>query len=567
MALAIDASTPAVATQTSNTTATVTTASFTPPAGALLLVLWSCDQLTGGIAAPTITDSLGSPLTYTQTDWRSLADNASIHGQAAAWTAPVGSSAAMTVTVTTGSVSGERISALRVMVLTGQHATPVGAHGKSGSGSAASIAQSYTAQATGGWGFIADCDFDQTGAQTAGTGCTLINSANVGTAITYGFVRRTSADDVNGNSNTLNVTLPGTSTNLNWVYVEIVPAAAADDSSPQGQSFIAPVRLPWQRWPTAMQWPDSGAASLPTTADTGVATVGLAATSAAVHVGTASGRAPVGLAGAASAKKVAVVTATATMGAASVGTGRKVAPDTGLAAAGLSANAVHVQIAADTGLAELGLAATSTAKKVAPVACRATVGLAATVTAKKAAKDTGTAPVGLAASSTAAKVAKDTGTAALGLSANVSRVPATADTGLATIGLSARVATKKIVVAAAVASVGLAGAATARKVAKANQAAAFGVCGTATAKKVARTPAVAPVGLVPRFAGIDFRAVTARAYLGLQAQQHQCITYRSFVGATARPTTGTTVYATATTARPSTGVTAQPDTGVTEDPC
>jgi len=33
--------------------------------------------------------------------------------------------------------------------------TPAGAHGKSGSASAASIAQSYTAQSTGGWGFIA----------------------------------------------------------------------------------------------------------------------------------------------------------------------------------------------------------------------------------------------------------------------------------------------------------------------------------------------------------------------------------------------------------------------------
>lgn len=232
MALAIDASTPAVATQTNGATATVATASFTPPSSSLLLIRWSGNS-TSLPATPTITDNLGAPLTYTLLDWQSRADSPTKDGQAACWWAQVGSSAAMTVTVTNQASSGFREAALRVAVITGHDTgTPIGAHGKAGSASAASIAQSYTAQATGGQGFIAATDWDALAAMTAGTGCTLEGSGTPGGAVTYGFVRRTTADDSNGVSNTMNVTIGGTSTNLSWVYAEVKPAAAATTSDP-----------------------------------------------------------------------------------------------------------------------------------------------------------------------------------------------------------------------------------------------------------------------------------------------------------------------------------------------
>jgi hypothetical protein len=249
VALAIDASSPALTTQTNTATATLASGSFTPPAGSVLLIQWASDG--GGTpGSPTITDNLGTPLTYTLLDWKAAnSGTPAANGQAATWRAVVGSSAAMIVTVTNGAVTTERAAALKITVLTGADTTtPIGAHNKSGSLSAASIAQTYTATSTGGWGFIVVCDFNQLGNETAGTGCTLISTGSVLTNISYGFFRRTTADDVATNTNTLNVTIPGTSTNLSWTYAEVLPAVASTAVFPPNRTYrrrlaVAP-RLP-----------------------------------------------------------------------------------------------------------------------------------------------------------------------------------------------------------------------------------------------------------------------------------------------------------------------------------
>lgn len=226
MALAIDGSTPAAATSSSGT---ATTASFTPPAGSILVIGFAGNS-TGGAnpSAPTITDNLGAHLTYTLSGWRSRADGSpTVNGQAALWTAEVATSAAMTVSVTCSLAE----LAMKVWVFTGQDpVNPLGAFGEAGSASASAVAQSYTAQATSGWGVGAICDWDALGAHTAGTGCTLDGTGNVGGGqISYSFVRRTVADDSNGSSNSLNSILPGTSTNLQWVWQEILPLVVDED--------------------------------------------------------------------------------------------------------------------------------------------------------------------------------------------------------------------------------------------------------------------------------------------------------------------------------------------------
>lgn len=249
MALAIDVSSPAVVSTT--TGPTPTSGSFTPPAGAVLLVAFSGDSASpANPGAPTITDNLGTHLTYNLIGWRSRADGSpAVDGQAAMWWAVVGSSVSMTVGVTNNAGAGSRAGALKVWVLTGADTAGVGASGKVASASAASIAQSYTAQATGGQGFICDADWDNKTAQSAGAGCTSDGSAQVGTALTYGFMRRTTADDSSGVSNSLSLTLPATSTALSWVYAEVKPATAGGASiAPDGISVPVTLGSPTLTW-------------------------------------------------------------------------------------------------------------------------------------------------------------------------------------------------------------------------------------------------------------------------------------------------------------------------------
>lgn len=241
MALAIDASSPAVATQTNGATATVASASFTPPSGSLLLIQW-CGNSTSLPSAPTITDNLGAHLTYTSRGWQSRADSPTKDGQAAQWTAPVATGAAMTVTVTNGASSGFREAALRITVLTGQDASPIGTNGKGGSASSGALAQSVAGTADGSQAFGAATDWDALGSMTAGTGCALNPAGATGTpggAVSYGFVKRSTADGTNGGSTTLNLTYAGTSTNIAFVYIEIKPAATGTNANAENAAGTA----------------------------------------------------------------------------------------------------------------------------------------------------------------------------------------------------------------------------------------------------------------------------------------------------------------------------------------
>jgi hypothetical protein len=111
----LDASSPAAVWNPS--TATSSTASFTPPANSLLVVCMAGNMGSGtSPPVPSITDSLGAHLTYTLIDHSARPDTPATDGQTAMWSAPVSASAPMTVTVTNNASLPE--NALKVWVFT-----------------------------------------------------------------------------------------------------------------------------------------------------------------------------------------------------------------------------------------------------------------------------------------------------------------------------------------------------------------------------------------------------------------------------------------------------------------
>jgi hypothetical protein len=546
VALAIDASSPAIV---SGAGPTVTTASFTPPAGSVLLIAAAMDGLAPA-AGPSITDNLGGHLTYTRTDWQNG------NGQAAIWWAAVSSSAAMTVSVTNGETgAGAQSTAAKVWVLTGADTvTPIGAHGPGTSSSAASIAQSYTASATSGWGFIGVSDFDQKGAESAGAGCTVDGSANIGTAITYGFARRTTADDVSGNSNSLNVTLPGTSTNLRWAYAEVKPAATAAVGDVAGP-YTGPV--PGLSSPTGQRRP------FPLTFDTTGATVSGGATLAGSGV---------------------VADVAATQGAATTVAGAGVLSATGTTSGGGTASlvgtgvvAATVTISATCGISGAGAVVASTVQNAAVISAGA--GTVA-VSVVQLAPVTLTGAGSLSGGSTTGSTAGLAGAGSLaGLATQLATV-APAGAGVLTAsggipgggaaspsgaGVLSALATQRTTAAPA-GTGALAGAVVQGGKATPTGAGVLAAAGV-IAGSVGITGAGALTGAVRQLAGV------AAAGAGvLTASAGGVVTgSAALVGAgvltidlnpcvTSRPSTGTTV-------RPGSGATTRPYTGVTSPPC
>lgn len=230
-AVAIDPSTPPIAVQTSGTVATVTNASsFTPPANSTLLILYSANTVDPtSPAVPGITDSLGVHLTYTLLDHSVRSDTPLADGQAAAWVAPITTSAPMTITITNNAASGGRHAAMAVIVLTGVHASMFGAHGEGGQiASGDTVAVPYTPQYDGSLTFLAVADWSATGLMTPGGGTYVIGTGAVGAPdYDYGFLRKELADNSKSVPNSINAKLGGASTSVRYVYVEIAPAELA----------------------------------------------------------------------------------------------------------------------------------------------------------------------------------------------------------------------------------------------------------------------------------------------------------------------------------------------------
>jgi hypothetical protein len=324
----IDGSTPAIAVQTDGTIATVTTASFTPPPGVTLLIRYSANTIDpNDPGTPTITDNLGTHLSYTQGDVGKRPDSP---------------------------------TAVAVTVLTGTDVTnPVGQHGKQGATvSTASIAQSYTASRTGSRGFLVTCDWADVGAETAGTATSLEGSADVAANFVYGFFRGASNNGVAGASTTLNVTLPAGSTSLRWAWVEIQPAPDGGGGgwriSPQMLMQILALR--WR------QVADIAVASA--AAETGTTALAIAATGTAVKVAPQTAVAVLTVRGAGVGVKRAPQTSVAAVAARSSGAAAH--GQAGSARVVVAAAGVHVKRAVESSSAAAAIAAAGIGVKRAP---------------------------------------------------------------------------------------------------------------------------------------------------------------------------------------------------------
>lgn len=210
MAIAFDASSPAVVRGTSNP---ATTASFTPAANAMILVFTEADE------GNTFALSNSASMSFTSLD--SL--NGSSRNSLGSWVGFTGSSpSSMTITSTrTGTFTAHM---LLVYVLTGTELSFTGAHG---------VAQSntitLTMTQTGSLGVAAIGD-NLGGTDAAGTGCTYQTAQATFGGVSGGGLKRTTADGVSGSGTTLSA--GSAATDMSIIAVEVKAGSSTTAAGP-----------------------------------------------------------------------------------------------------------------------------------------------------------------------------------------------------------------------------------------------------------------------------------------------------------------------------------------------
>jgi hypothetical protein len=228
VALAIDASTPA---KTTGTTLALTTASFTPPSGSLVLINFGSNNIgTTDVSIASVTNT-GTAITWSR--WARKNKNAGSDGGAGQeggaeiW-AGEGTGGAITITVTgvgTG-VGAEKM--VDVIVFTGAVLT-VGNKGN-GSNNAGTVTCNVTGCSAGSHVVASASDWSQAGLGTAGSGQTIVNEHDVAGQISLHTWRTTSVLGSAG-TQTMNLTAPATQ-DFNLVAVEVVDSGGAPPGDP-----------------------------------------------------------------------------------------------------------------------------------------------------------------------------------------------------------------------------------------------------------------------------------------------------------------------------------------------
>jgi hypothetical protein len=221
--LALDASTPAAV---KNNTETLTTASFTPPAGA---VLYICVMLNSNASPATdqnsvsqITDNLSSHLTYTlQKQYGTASANSAI---VYLYTASVSTSQAMTVSITQAATDTSISNAMvQVLVVTGANASsPVGNTAGAWDTTTNISGTVYNSSVNNSWSWLIYADYQAGAVPTVPSGET-VYSSYTNSMLTSAVIKNNSVTATAGTAVTIGTSKPTSGDELAWLAFEMNP--------------------------------------------------------------------------------------------------------------------------------------------------------------------------------------------------------------------------------------------------------------------------------------------------------------------------------------------------------
>jgi hypothetical protein len=224
VAIAIDSSTPALATATTGNAAT--TAGFTPPSGSVLAGFAWHDTAGGNVTnSSSVSDSQTSAWTIRAT--RAKPDSGAQNGHVQISTAVPAASTSTTATTTAINNGGSLAAGLYCVVLTGcDTANPIDAIAE-GSSASAVISQLLTTVTDGALVMLINSDWNVAATPTAAAGLTVIVGTGLGAGpdMRIWLVRQTALQSPAGNT-TIASTAPTSGNTNNWIGVAFRPATA-----------------------------------------------------------------------------------------------------------------------------------------------------------------------------------------------------------------------------------------------------------------------------------------------------------------------------------------------------
>lgn len=249
MALAIDASTPALASANSGNVAT--TAAFTPPAGGgVVLGVVGWHDTTNGNTTSTSTASDSQGTVYTARVTRAKPDSGAQNGHVQISTGVPAASVSTTAASTASNNGGSLAAGCYCLVLTGcDTSNPIDAVAE-GSSASAVISQLMTTATDGALLVLANVDWNVAATPTPIAGDTQLVGTGIGAGpdVRAWLIRQTALQSPAG-STTLGSSAPSTGNTNNWVGVAFKPAAsgtavALADVGSAAEALIVTVAVP-----------------------------------------------------------------------------------------------------------------------------------------------------------------------------------------------------------------------------------------------------------------------------------------------------------------------------------